>query len=42
MKSKKKFLNHNENPVFNAFVHIGMVVKILTALGMIFGLWYYL
>jgi len=41
MSAEKKLFNHNESPVFNAFVHIGMAVKILTALGMIFGLWYY-
>ncbi len=42
MAPKKKLFNHNENPIFNAFVHIGMGVKILAALGMIVGIWYYL
>jgi hypothetical protein len=42
MTEEKKFLNHDESPAFNAFVHIGMIIKILTAFGMIFGLWYYL
>ncbi len=42
MTSKKKFFDRKENPVFNAFVHVGMAVKILTALGMLFALWYYL
>jgi hypothetical protein len=41
MTPKKKWFNRNENPVFNTFVHIGMVVKILTAIGIIFALWYY-
>lgn len=42
MNPKKKLLNHNESPVFNAFVHVGMAVKILTAIGIIFACWYYL
>jgi hypothetical protein len=41
MTPKKKWFNRNESPVFNTFVHIGMVVKILTAIGIIFALWYY-
>jgi hypothetical protein len=41
MPPEKKLFNRNESPVFNAFVHIGMIVKILTALGILFGLWYY-
>ena len=42
MASEKKFFNYKENPFFNAFVHVGMVIKIFVAIGMIFGLWYYL
>lgn len=41
MDKKKKFFNHNENPFFNLFIHVGMVVKVLAALGIIFWLWYY-
>jgi hypothetical protein len=42
MPNKKKFFNYKENPFFNAFVHFGMLVKILMALGIIVGIWYYL
>ena len=42
MSPKKKFFSRDENPFFNWFVHVGMAVKILTALGIIFALWYYL
>jgi uncharacterized membrane protein YdbT with pleckstrin-like domain len=41
MSQRKKIFNHKENPVFNVFVHVGMIVKVLSALGMIFALWYY-
>jgi len=41
MTERKKFFNRNENPIFNVFVHVGMIVKVLSALGMIFALWYY-
>lgn len=41
MPQKKKFFNHKENPIFNVFVHVGMIVKVLSALGIIFALWYY-
>ena len=41
MTARKIFFNHRESPVFNVFVHVGMIVKVLSALGMIFGLWYY-
>ncbi len=41
MSPNKNLFNHNESPVFNAFVHIGMAIKILTAIGIIIGLWYY-
>lgn len=41
MTQKKKLFNHNESPVFNVFVHVGMIVKILSALGIVFALWYY-
>jgi len=42
MRQKKQLLNYNESPVFNALVHVGMAVKIFVAIGMIFGIWYYL
>ncbi len=42
MSQKKQLLNHNESPVFNALVHVGMTVKIFAAIGMILGIWYYL
>jgi len=41
MIKNKKFFNHDESPFFNAFIHFGMAVKVLAALGMILGLWYY-
>ena len=41
MPPDKKSFNSKESPVFNAFVHFGLAVKILTALGIIFALWYY-
>ncbi len=42
MLKKEKIFNYDESPAFNAFIHIGMVVKVLSAIGMIVGLWYFL
>lgn len=39
---KGKLFNYDESPAFNAFIHIGMIVKILSAIGMIAALWYFL
>ena len=29
-------------PIFNTFIHAGMLVKLLAAIGMIVGIWYFL
>lgn len=42
MTKRNRFFNYNESPLLNIFIHIGMVVKVLAAIVMIFGIWYYL
>ncbi len=36
------FNYNNESPVFNAWVHTGMIIKILSAIGMVAAVWYFL
>lgn len=39
---RSRFFNYNESPFFNVFIHVGMLVKVLAAIGMIVGIWYFL
>ncbi|MDA0692176.1 MAG: hypothetical protein O3A78_02005 [Nitrospinae bacterium] len=42
MTKKSRWFNYNESPIFNTFIHAGMLVKLLAAIGMIVGIWYFL
>lgn len=42
MTKKNRLFSYKDNSFFNAFIHTGMLIKVLIAIAMIVGLWYYL